>query len=255
MGLSPSAPVHTSVGTVTEEPPLVELPLVELPLVELPAGGPAMQSPPSQQKEAAKICWPPRRLSSGNYQPLATRLLAQDILCEPATLLFTSPADGDGKTEVVIGLAPALAAKAQRAVLVVDADFRRGDLSCRLAAFNDGLSGLRSARSAMAEVVCPTTITQLSLLPHGDDLFLDEESEGQISGWRSVFDDLKRQYPLVLLDAPSLAHQHVAALGAACDGVCLVVRLGQTSRRAVGEAAQVIASVGGQLIGCVALGR
>ena len=39
-----------------------------------------------------------------------------------------------------------------------------------------------------------------------------------------------------------------------CDGVCLVVRLGHTPRRAVKEAARVISICGGQFLGCVVVG-
>jgi len=69
----------------------------------------------------------------------------------------------------------------------------------------------------------------------------------------SRIDDLKRG-ALVLLDAPSLLYPEVAALGAHCDGIYLVVRLGHTVRRAVGEAARAIDQSGGRLLGCVAIG-
>ena len=40
-----------------------------------------------------------------------------------------------------------------------------------------------------------------------------------------------------------------------CDGVCLVVRLGHTARRAVAEAARVISACGGRLLGSVVVGE
>jgi tyrosine-protein kinase Etk/Wzc len=202
--------------------------------------------------ESPKICWPYRSESSASYERLAASLLTQRVVGRPATLLFTSPSDSDGKTELLIAFAPMLAARAQRRVLVVDADFRKSDLTTRLAAFNDGLVGLLSGRSTIAEVACPTTTAQLSILPHGSRLSL-EEGGAQLSAWEAVLDYLKCCYPLVLLDAPSLAHVHVTTMGSFCDGVCLVVRLGQTSRRSVREAVQVIEASGGRLLGCIAI--
>jgi len=69
----------------------------------------------------------------------------------------------------------------------------------------------------------------------------------------SRIDGLKRG-TLALLDAPSLLYPEVAALGGRCDGIYLVVRLGHTIRRAVGEAARAIDQSGGRLLGCVAIG-
>ena len=69
----------------------------------------------------------------------------------------------------------------------------------------------------------------------------------------SQIDDLGRG-ELMLLDAPSLLFPEVAVLGAHCDGIYLVVRLGHTIRRAVGEAARVIDQSGGRLLGCVVIG-
>ena len=55
----------------------------------------------------------------------------------------------------------------------------------------------------------------------------------------------------MLIDAPSLCYPEVAPLGAWCDAVYLVVRLGSTMRRALGEAAAVIEQCQGRLRGCV----
>jgi len=68
-------------------------------------------------------------------------------------------------------------------------------------------------------------------------------------------EELREGWSLVLLDMASLAHAEVAPLLGHCDGTYLVVRLGYTPRRAVTEAARVIRTVGGRLLGCVAWGE
>jgi Mrp family chromosome partitioning ATPase len=251
------APPRLNVGAVEDQPPSAvcavadESSPADVPYLELPADRPARE--PSQPLETSQICWPDRSDQNAGYDRLATSFLTRHAAGRPTAILFTSPSDGDGKTELLTALAPALAARAQRSVLVVDADFRRGDLSARLATFNDGLAGLLAGTATVAEVALPTTIAQLSILPHGNQLFWEEEGDARLSAWEAVLDDLKRRYPLVLLDAPSLAHAHVASMGSVCDGVCLVVRLGQTSRRAVRRSRQVIRTSGGRLWGCIAI--
>jgi Mrp family chromosome partitioning ATPase len=246
-------PAVCSVSNEPPEPLDLAWPLDPPQPLELPWPSESPQQLESPRpSEPTNVCWPHRCESSASYERLAARLLSQQVAGRPATLLFTSPGDSDGKTELLIALAPMLAARAQRRVLVVDADFRKSDLTNRLATCNEGLAGLLSGSSTIAEVACPTTTAQLSMLPHGDHFSL-EEGGTQLSHWEAVLDDLKCCYPLVLLDAPSLAHAHVATMGSCCDGVCLVVRLGQTSRRAVREAIQVIEASGGRLLGCIAI--
>ena len=47
-------------------------------------------------------------------------------------VMFTSPGDGDGKTDLLMALAPELAKHTTGSVLVVDANFRKPDLTSRL---------------------------------------------------------------------------------------------------------------------------
>ena len=235
---------------VVDELPPPEWPLTDLP-AEWPTEWPTTES--RQPLESSNICWPNRAESSASYERLVTGLLAQHAASHPATLLFTSPGDGDGKTELLMTLAPLLAARAQRGVLVVDGDFRRSDLTTRLAAFNDGLAGLLAGTSTIAEVVCATTRTQLSILPHGNHLSLEEDRDAQLSAWKAVLDDLKCRYPLVLLDAPSLANAHVAMM--ASFATACTWWSGWSKRRAVAvrESVRVIEATGGRLLGCVAI--
>ncbi len=65
--------------------------------------------------------------------------------------------------------------------------------------------------------------------------------------------ELRNHYRLVLVDAASLRYPEAAPLAAWCDGAYLVVRLGSTPRRAVGEAAAAIQQCQGRLRGCIAV--
>ena len=55
-------------------------------------------------------------------------------LDRPAVVALTSPGDGDGKTGLLLALAPQLAHRIAGGILVVDANFRKPDLTARLGA-------------------------------------------------------------------------------------------------------------------------
>jgi len=213
---------------------------------------PAFPEAATPQFEPQTVHWPCQLASNVNYEQLVTNLLAQPMARRPATLMFTSPGDGDGKTDLLISLAPLLAARAGCRVLLVDANFHKSDLTTRLTILNGGLTDLLLGKSTLNEVVCPTTVPQLSILPYGTHSTSDRGLL-DVSALDAVVDDLKCRYPLVLLDAPSLAYPSVATMGSYCDGVCLVVRIGYTLRRAVREATQLIEASGGCLLGCIAI--
>ena len=89
--------------------------------------------------------------------------LAKAVCCRlPANrssvLALTSPGDGDGKTTLAELLAPELAKRTVGGVLAVDADFRRADLTARLAIPTNGASVGPSA-------IYPTDLAGLSVLP------------------------------------------------------------------------------------------
>jgi Mrp family chromosome partitioning ATPase len=253
--------------------PTILQPVSSQPVSSQPVSSQPVSSQPVAVLDSAKCCQTSRRLvwpePSANEvnSELATTMLAKPVLKHPATLLFTSPCDGDGKTDLLLSLAPLLAWESNRRVLVVDADSRKGDLSTRLSAGNPGLSDLLSGNAGIAEATCPTTIPQLSVLPSGTSGYgVQEADANELStsaivnladnptAWETTLDNLKCRYPIVLLDSPSLAHPGVTALGALCDGIYLVVHLGQTPRRTVHEAAELIGKAGGRLLGCIAIG-
>ncbi len=197
-----------------------------------------------------------------------------------ATILaLTSPGDGDGKTSLMISLAPELAKfircteKSETffldgedsctsgrspytgSVLAVDADFRKADFSSRL------VLPTGAATDGSTALIYPTNRPGLSVLPGwGGSCTATPGATVQLSSryprrWdRDWFEDLRQRWPLVLLDTPSLEHAETAPIMRYCDGVYLVVRLGHTARRAVAEAVRAINARGGRLLGSVIVG-
>ncbi len=206
------------------------------PPADPPAGGdgPRVGWPECGRAETARAC-------AEAAQAIRWRLAAD----RPAALAITSPMAGDGKTSLVIGLAPELARRTPGGVLVVDADFRGAGLTARLAWTGGG-------RPAGSGLIWPTSVPGLSVLPMPSR----PQPRGVDRHWRDAawIAELRERWPLVLLECASLEHAETLPVLRRCEGVCVVVRLGHTARRAVVEAGRAIRAGGGRLLGCVAVG-
>ena len=192
-------------------------------------------------------------LASDPYSATAQAILARLPRGHGQVLLFTSADDGQGKTTTVARLAPRLAQGMNGNVLVVDANFRNPDMARCLGVppawrLPEVLAG--AADWAAAVQVSPHE--GVSLLPGGTDA----QARGTVRNIQALsrlLRELSGHYDLVIVDAASLVHRGAAPLAAACDGTYLVVRMGEGSPRMLREAAQVVRSNGGRLLGCVAI--
>jgi Mrp family chromosome partitioning ATPase len=158
----------------------------------------------------------------------------------PSVLAITSPGEGDGKTQLTTVLAPEFAKRMPQGVLAVDADFRKADLTSLLA-----LAASRTPGGS--PLIYSTDLPGLSVLPRPPGFewrYLD-------AAW---VESTRETWSLTLLDLASLEHAETVSLLPHCDGVCVVVRLGHTSRRAVSEAGHVISASGCRLWGTVVVG-
>jgi Mrp family chromosome partitioning ATPase len=197
-------------------------------------------------------------------QPLSEMEIAlpTDTLGRPMVLAFTSPDNGGGTTGLLVDLAPQLASLFSDRVLIVDANFEKPDLSARLGAPASrrwglscaGLLGATVQHSPEKEIDPPTTIystdrQHLSFLPAA---WTDEDvrQPAVLAAW---IDTLRADWPLVLVDVPSMIHNDAAPLARCCDGVYLVVRLGSTARRTLIDAAATIRVKGGRVLGCLVI--
>lgn len=196
--------------------------------------GPRVVWPECERPETARAC-------AEVAQAIRWRLSAE----RPAALAITSPAAGDGKTSLVVALAPELARRTPGGVLVVDADYCGSGLTTRLAWAGSGMP-------AGSAFVWPTSVAGLSVLPMPPR----PQSRGVDPRWHNPawIAELRERWPLVLVECASLEHAETALILKHCDGVCVVVRLGHTARRAVVEAGRAIRAGGGRLLGCVAVG-
>lgn len=191
----------------------------------------------------------------GVFGTMARNLLAQLPHGEAAAVLFTSPTGGEGKTESILPLAEALIEESGRRTILVDANLHHPDLTHEwLFDSRKGIFEVLTGEADWWDAVQETGIQKLSILINNG---LPEKNSivTQPLAFSELLENLKREYPLVLIDAASLAHDESIPMVRHCQGVCLVVRLGHSSRQMVHESQQIIDQAGGKLLGFIAVGN
>jgi capsular exopolysaccharide synthesis family protein len=153
-------------------------------------------------------------------------------------LTVTSPEEAAGKTLTSLNLALTLTRGEERRVLLIEADLWRPQLHTYLhgepapADTGRGLRQVLEKEAALSEVVLPVANTSLSLLLSGSS----DAAGDLISGRRmsEVLTEARSAYEIVVIDSPPMAYLASArALAARSDGAVVVVRAGETPRRAI----------------------
>ena len=195
----------------------------------------------------------PRGSASEAYRALRTNLTFAQLEKAPKTIVFTSPAPGDGKSTSSSNLAITLAQQGLRSILI-DADLRRGamheafDTSAR-----PGLSDYLLGGLSLEEVIRRVDLQgeAFDFIPTGT---LPPNPAELLASTRmqALLEHLDGEYDAVIFDAPPLnIVTDAAVLGARTDGVVLVVRAGVTDRGAVRFAFDQLTAVRAHVLGCV----
>jgi protein-tyrosine kinase len=153
-------------------------------------------------------------------------------------VMVTSSVAGEGKTFVSINLAMSIAAELNRQVILIEADSARPAVMERLG-ITAGRPGLMDALSNAAmsvnDVVLPTNIRQLAVIPAGKALANATELVASERMSRFI-GELSEAWPnrIVLLDCPPLLQTTDAReLAAHAGQVVLVVEAGRTKHALV----------------------
>ena len=142
---------------------------------------------------------------------------------------ITSAIPGEGKSTIAVNLAIALAATNSR-TLLVDADMRRGKLHHLLKIDRSpGLSELITNQNLLEEVVHPTIMPNLMLLPTGQPIANTSEQLLRY-GVDELIRSLTEHFDYVIIDTPPvLAADDAVVLAAKTDWAMFLVRLGYSS--------------------------
>jgi len=170
----------------------------------------------------------------------------------PRTFLVASADAGDGRTAVALNLA-VVAAQAGERALLIEGDLRRPGLAQVWPEQSDraGLAAVLSGSASAADVVQATPVAGLQVVVAGPvsgspTALLDAPQAAQ--AWATWAE----QADMILVDSPATAdHPDVLLLAPMCDAVVLLVRSGQTTRRAARRTVERLRGAGATLAGAV----
>jgi polysaccharide biosynthesis transport protein len=169
----------------------------------------------------------------------------------PPIILVTSPNPSEGKTTVSTNLAAALALN-HRKVLIIDTDMRKPSVH---KVFNKpnhpGLSNLLTGNATLEEVVLPTPIADLFLLPAGSIPPNPVEILSS-KGFSDLIRRLHAEYSFIVIDTPpTIGFADARIISSLVNAVILVISHHITSKKSAHLATQMLFSVNAKILGGV----
>jgi polysaccharide biosynthesis transport protein len=167
------------------------------------------------------------------------------------SLLVTSAGPGEGKTTTASNLAAAHAEQGKR-TLLIDGDLRRPSVHRNfnlpsVVGLSNALMGELSWREACMHV---EHTPNLDILPAGPPSRRAADLVGR--GLTQLLEEAASEYDLVVLDAPPLlGFAEPLQMATAADGVLVVARAGQTSRKAVATVLATLTRLRARVVGVV----
>jgi capsular exopolysaccharide synthesis family protein len=186
----------------------------------------------------------------------AIRTLRQSILLPDLdrrvkSLLITSATPGEGKSTAIIHLAVAHAEQGKR-TLIIDADLRRPSVHKKLNLNGSlGLSNVLLGEFRWQEtIVRNERWPDLDVVPAGTASRRASDLVGSMMV--DILDEAAKEYDLILVDAPPmLGFAEAMQVAKSVDGVVIMARAGQTSRKAVAIVLATLKRLHANVIGLV----
>ena len=194
----------------------------------------------------------PTSVTAEAYRRLRTAIQFMGIDRPIRTIQVTSPSAAEGKSSTLSNLAVALARAGQK-VVVVDCDLRRPRAHSFFGVSND--TGFTSAmvNAAPLGAVVKSVVGQPRILvapsgpvPPNPSELLSTKRAGEL------LDAVKAQSDVVMVDSsPVLPVTDAAVLSKWVDATVIVVRAGETTRRELHRAVDILRQVDAKLVGLV----
>ena len=186
-----------------------------------------------------------------SIRTLRNSILLGDFDRRLRSLLVTSATPGEGKTTTAVHLAVAHSDQRKR-TLIIDCDLRRPSVHQKLNIHpTQGLSNVLTEEVGWRDV-----IMKLDRHPDLDIIAAGPPSRraSDLIGSRMVeiLEEASKEYDLIIVDSPPLlGFAEPLQMATAADGVIVVTKAGQTSRKAVGTVIQTLTRLRANVVGVV----
>jgi capsular exopolysaccharide synthesis family protein len=185
------------------------------------------------------------------YRTLRTNLQFTQLARPLKSLLITSSIRGEGKTTTSVNLGIILAQTGKK-ILIVDTDLRRPRIH---KAFNTGrdvgMTNLLIGESRLEDVVIPTDVKNLDILPSGP---LPPNPAELVSSakMKELIAYIDSKYDTVIFDSPPLvAVTDAALLATLVDGILLVVEAASVPRELLKQGLDRLLNVKANILGSI----
>jgi capsular exopolysaccharide synthesis family protein len=167
------------------------------------------------------------------------------------SLMITSATPAEGKTTTAVHLAIAHAQQKHK-TLLIDCDLRRPGVHAKLGINPEmGLAEvLQNGMKWREKLVRISELDDLDILPTGPS----SRRAADLIGRRlpEILEDAANEYDLIIVDSPPiLGFPEPLQMAAAVDGVVVVAKAGETSRKTVGSALSTLQHVRANVVGLV----
>jgi len=216
-----------------------------LPVKLLAAGETHVEDPAARLKERQFTTY------EEAVRTIRSSVLLTDFDRRLRTLLMTSATASEGKSTTAGHLAFAHAEQRKR-TLLIDCDLRRPSQHKLFGLpLGDGLSNVLNGETGWRDVIIrPADNEHLDIITAGPPSRRAADMIGQLLG--PMMEEMAREYDLVILDAPPLlGFAESLQMASSADGVIVVTRAGETSRKAVAAAIATLTHLRANILGLV----
>ena len=198
---------------------------------------PAMSRPKSRRAEA--------------YRTVRTNLEFLSEQGMPRSIVITSASAGEGKSSLSANLG-ITASRAGRDVVIIDADLRKPAVAEYFGLDSPiGLTDVLTGRWSVDEALQQVPGERLCVLASGPVPSAPGELVGS-AAMATLIEDLEQRFDFVIIDTPPiLPVSDGLSLAVNVDGVVLVAKMRETTRRSVQKAAEAIRKINAPLVGVV----
>lgn len=185
------------------------------------------------------------------YRILRTNIEFNRKSPQANTISLVSGGPGEGKSTTIANLA-FISAQGGYSTLIVDADLRRPVQHDIFELDNSiGLTNYLTTEMELHEVIFPTNVENLSLLPSG---ILPSDAVGILNSQRmsDMIAELKQRFDIVFFDSPPmLGVSDASVLASEVDQTIIVVQHRRFPRAMLTRVKQAVLGVGGSVLGVV----